>query len=78
MSLVISEDIVQASGLSEKELVLELIILFFERKKISIVKASQLAKMPLLQFQNELALRNINIHYDETDLDVDLKNFAII
>lgn len=78
MSLVISEDIVQASGLSEKELVLELIILLFERKKISIVKASQLAKMPLLQFQNELALRNINIHYDEADLDVDLKNFAII
>lgn len=78
MSLVISEDIVQDSGLSEKELVLELIILLFERKKISIVKASQLAKMPLLQFQNELALRNINIHYDETDLDVDLKNFAII
>ncbi|MFM6499019.1 MAG: UPF0175 family protein [Dolichospermum sp.] len=78
MSLVISEDLVQASGLSEKELVLELIILLFERKKISIVKASQLAKMPLLQFQNELALRNINIHYDETDLDVDLKNFAII
>jgi hypothetical protein len=34
MSLVISEDIVQASGLSEKELVLELIILLFERKKI--------------------------------------------
>ncbi len=78
MSLVISEDIVQASGLSEKELVLELIILLFERKKISVGKASQLAKMPLLQFQNELAIRNINIHYDETDLDVDLKNLGII
>ncbi|MBD2391858.1 UPF0175 family protein [Aphanizomenon flos-aquae NRERC-008] len=78
MSLVISEDIVQASGLSEKELVLELIILLFQRKKISISKASQLAKMPLLQFQNELAMRNINIHYDETDLEVDLKNLGII
>jgi predicted HTH domain antitoxin len=78
MSLVISEDIVQASGLSDKELVLELIILLFERKKISIGKASQLAKIPLLQFQNELAIRNINIHYDETDLDVDLKNLGII
>ena len=65
--------IVQASGLSEKELVLELIILLFQRKKISVGKASQLPKMPLLQFQNELAIRNINIHYDETDLDVDLK-----
>ena len=78
MSLVISEDIVQASGLSEKELVLELIILLLQRKKISIGKASQLAKMPLLQFQNELAMRNINIHYDETDLEVDLKNLGII
>ncbi|MFM6308043.1 MAG: UPF0175 family protein [Dolichospermum sp.] len=74
MSLVISEDIVQASGLSEKELVLELIILLFQRKKISISKASQLAKMPLLQFQNELAIRNIPIHYDESDLEVNLKN----
>ena len=78
MSFIISEDIVQASGLSEKELVLELIILLFQRKKISISKASQLAKMPLLQFQNELAMRNINIHYDETDLEVDLKNWGII
>ena len=78
MSLVISEDIVQASGLSQKELVLELIMLLFQRKKISIGKASQLAKMPLLQFQNELAMRNINIHYNETDLDVDLKNLGII
>lgn len=34
--------------------------------------------MPLLQFQNELAIRNIDLHYDETDLGVDLKNFAII
>ena len=55
-----------------------LIILLFQRKKISIGKASQLAKMPLLQFQNELAMRNINIHYDETDLEVDLKNLGII
>ncbi|MFM5888196.1 MAG: UPF0175 family protein [Dolichospermum sp.] len=74
MSLVISEDIVQASGLSEKELVLELIILLFQRKKISISKASQLAQMPLLEFQNELAIRNIPIHYDESDLEVNLKN----
>lgn len=78
MSLVISEDIVKASGLSEKELVLELIILLFQRQKISIGKASELAQMPLLQFQHELASRNIPIHYDESDLEVDLKNLGII
>ena len=78
MSLVISEDIVKASGLSEKELILELIILLFERKKISLGKAAKLAQMPLLQFQHQLAMRNIPIHYDESDLEIDLKNLQII
>ena len=78
MSLVISEDIVKASGLSEKELILELIILLFQRKKISIGKASQLAQLPLLEFQHQLAIRNISIHYDESDLETDLKNLQII
>lgn len=78
MSLVISDDIIKASGLSEKELVLELIILLFQRKKISIGKASQLAQIPLLEFQNELASRNIPIHYDEKDLEIDLQNLGII
>lgn len=78
MSLVISDDIIKASGLSEKELVLELIILLFQRKKISIGKASQLAQMPLLEFQHELAIRNIPIHYDEKDLEIDLQNLGII
>jgi predicted HTH domain antitoxin len=78
MTLVISEDIVKASGLSEKELILELIILLFQRKKISIGKASQLAQLPLLEFQHELAIRNISIHYDESDLETDLKNLQII
>ena len=78
MSLVISEDIVKASGLSEKELILELIILLFQRKKISIGKASQLAQLPLLEFQHQLAIRNISVHYDESDLETDLKNLQII
>lgn len=42
MSLVISED---------KELVLELIILLFQRKKISIGKASELAKCHYYNFR---------------------------
>ncbi|MEA5619183.1 UPF0175 family protein [Cronbergia sp. UHCC 0137] len=78
MSFAISEEIVKASGLSEKELILELIILLFQKKKITIGKASNLAQMPLLEFQRELAMRNIYIHYDERDLEIDLKNLGII
>lgn len=78
MSLIISDEIVKASGLSEKELILELIILLFQKNNISIGKASQLAQMPLLQFQNELAKRNITIHYDESDLEIDLQNLGML
>jgi len=74
MSLIISEEIVKASGLSEQELTLELIILLFQQQKISIGKAANLAQLPLIKFQHELAIRNIPIHYDESDLDIDLKN----
>lgn len=51
MSLVISEDIVQASGLSEKELVLELIILLFQRKKLVSVKHPNLLKCLYCNFK---------------------------
>jgi hypothetical protein len=74
MSLIISEEIVKASGLSEQELTLELIILLFQQQKIGIGKAANLAQLPLIKFQHELAIRNIPIHYDESDLDIDLKN----
>lgn len=77
MNVVIFDEIIKASGLSEKELILELIILLFQKNNISIGKASQLAQMPLLQFQNELAKRNIFVHYDESDLEVDLQNLGI-
>ena len=78
ISLIISDEIVKASGLSEKELILKLIILLFKKKNISIGKASQLAQMPLLHFQNELGKRNITIHYDESDLEIDLQNLGML
>lgn len=42
MSIVIPDDILQASGLSEQELVQEIVLMLFERKRISIGKASNL------------------------------------
>jgi predicted HTH domain antitoxin len=32
--------------------------------------------MNLLEFQHELAIRKIPIHYNETDLEIDLKNWG--
>ena len=45
MSLLISEEIVQASGFSEHELLLEIVIMLFQQDKISLGKASELLGM---------------------------------
>ncbi|NJM71795.1 MAG: UPF0175 family protein [Scytonema sp. RU_4_4] len=74
MSLIISDDVIRASGFSEQELLLEVILMIFQRKKISIGKASRLAGMTLRQFQHELATRKIPIHYDVEDFEKDLQN----
>lgn len=42
MSLVIPDEIVKASGMSETELMQEIVLMLFQQKKISIGKASRL------------------------------------
>lgn len=65
---------IRASGLSEHELLLEIVIMLFKQKKISLAKASSLLGMPRLRFQRELASRQIPIHYDVEDFETDLRN----
>ncbi len=73
MSLLISDEIVQASGFSERELLLEIVIMLFQQDKISLGKASELQGMHRMQFQKLLADRGICVHYDVADFQEDLK-----
>ncbi|MFM7219511.1 MAG: UPF0175 family protein [Nodosilinea sp.] len=73
MSLVISDDLVRASGLSENELFLEIVLMLFRQDKISLGKASELMEMHRMQFQKLLADRGICVHYDVAELQEDLK-----
>lgn len=73
MSVILSNEILEASGLSEEALVLEVIILLFQQQRISIGKASRLAGMPLIEFQRQLAQRQIPIHYSEAAFAEDLQ-----
>lgn len=72
MSVVIPDKILEASGLSEEELLQEIVLLLFQQKKISIGTASNLLEMNLLQFQHLIASRDICIHYDVDDLRDDV------
>ena len=62
MSLVISDEIILVSEMSEAEFMGEIAIMLFQQEKISIGKASQIAGMNQIEFQRLLANRNICIH----------------
>ncbi len=74
MSLIISDEIVRASGLSEADLLLEIIILLFQQNKISLGKASELLGMNQIRFQRLLADRGICVHYDVAEFQEDLRH----
>jgi len=76
MSLVISDDIIRASGLSEADLLLEIIVLLFQQEKLSLGKASEILGVPQIRFQRLLDDRGICVHYDVADFREDLQHLS--
>jgi predicted HTH domain antitoxin len=73
MSIVIPDEIVHATGMSEDELLQELAVLLFQADRLTLAQAARLARMPQLQFQRLLGSRQIPPHYDVTDFEADLE-----
>ena len=72
MSVIIPDDILEATHMTEDELKKEIAILLFQKEKLTLAKASLLAGMDRLNFQHLLASRKIPIHYDIDDFKEDL------
>jgi predicted HTH domain antitoxin len=73
MSLIIQDEILQAAHITPAELIQEIAILLYQKEKLTLGQASQLAGMRQLQFQFLLASRQIPVHYDVADFEDDLK-----
>lgn len=78
MSLIISDDILHTTRMSEAELLQEIAVLLYQKDKLTLGQASKLAKMSQLQFQHLLASRQIPIHYDVAEFESDLKTLKEI
>ena len=74
MSVLISDEILQAAQISETELKREIAILLFQQKKLGLSKARELAEMPLVKFQRELAMRGIIVHDDVAGFQAEVAN----
>jgi predicted HTH domain antitoxin len=73
MSVVISDEILNATHLTEAEFLQEIAVLLYQKGKLSLGKASQLAHMGRIPFQLLLASRQIPINYDIKDFEADLE-----
>ncbi|KGE88371.1 hypothetical protein IX84_09260 [Phaeodactylibacter xiamenensis] len=72
MTLNISDQILQASGLTEEELTVEIAVALYQREILSLGKAAAFANMHRMIFQAALAERKVPINYSVEDLEDDL------
>lgn len=71
MTLTLSEDLVQAAGLSEQEILRELAVTLFQSERLTLAQAARAAQMDRLTFQYLLASRRIPVHYGAAGCDAD-------
>jgi len=73
MNLLIPDDILTASDMSEADLKLEVAIVLYKREKISAGKACEWLGLNLIEFRRELGNRGLTINYDVEDFQADLE-----
>ena len=73
MTLTIPDDLLRASGLTEKEMCLELALALFRAEKLTLGLAARLAGVPQASFMDTLSARGIEIHYGPDELEKDLR-----
>lgn len=74
MTLLISDETLAATRMTENELKQEIAIMLFQKEKLTLAQASGVAGMHRVAFQYLLASRQIPIHYGVSDFEQDIKN----
>ncbi|MCU0238780.1 MAG: UPF0175 family protein [Pyrinomonadaceae bacterium] len=78
MIVEIPDQVISQTGLSSKEILLKVALMFFQEEKLTLGQASKLAGLHQFEFQKELADRKIPIHYSEEDFQRDLQTISKI
>lgn len=76
MSIVISDELLAATRMTEAEMRQEIAVLLFQKEKFTLAQAGRFAGMHRVAFQHLLASRQIPIHYDVAEFQEDLKHLT--
>ena len=76
MTITIPDAVLLETKISSADLRIELATYLYEKQRLSIGKARKVAGLNLIEFQKELAKRNIYLHLGIQDLEIDIKNLS--
>ena len=77
MAITLTDDLLRDTQIKEEELRVDLACFLYDKKRLSFGKAARFAGVNQLQFQKELAARDIYIKYDLDDFDRDLQTIGL-
>ncbi|WP_373511183.1 UPF0175 family protein [Persicitalea sp.] len=76
--LIIPAKTLEQLKTSPSELLIEIAVHLYDTEKLSMGQAKKLAGLTQIDFQKELAKRNVCIKYDIEDFETDLKNLSFL
>ena len=77
MALVVSDDLLPKDFVFDEAFLVDLACFLYDKRRLSMGKASKLAGMHQLEFQRALMERDIYLNYTEEDIDVELRNVGL-
>lgn len=77
MILSIPDSILSQANISPDQFRTEIAVFLYRQQMLSIGQARKIAQLDLISFQQELAKRGVNIHYDVAEFEKDLKNLHL-
>lgn len=78
MTLTIPDEVLTHANISSKDMRIEVAAYLYEKQRISIGKARLIAGLSLIQFQKELAKRNIYLQIGIEDIDTEVNNLRVL
>ena len=78
MTIEIPDEIVKREDYKIKDFMLDIAVMLYQNKRISLAKAASIVKLNRLEFQAVLADKGVYIHYTIEDLNKELENLKKI
>lgn len=78
VSLIISDDVLHEAHLTAEQMRIELAVMLFEKRKLTLGRAADLASMSQREFQHLLGARQIPSHYGVEDFRKDLETLDLL